>query len=162
MDIAGKIISTDILLKRISFWRTMGDTIVFTNGCFDILHPGHIHLLRTCSELGDRLIVGMNSDASVKRLKGIQRPINNEMHRSTMLAAITYTDAIVSFNEDTPEQLIHVIKPDLLAKGGDWDTSKIVGGDFVKGYGGRVVSVNFLEGHSTTAIIEKTRGDNKN
>jgi D-beta-D-heptose 7-phosphate kinase/D-beta-D-heptose 1-phosphate adenosyltransferase len=155
MELKNKILSPELLAKRIEFWRTMGDTIVFTNGCFDIIHPGHIHLLQECAKAGDRLIVGLNSDASVKRLKGPSRPVNNEQSRVTVLAALQFTDAIVLFEEDTPENLIHEVSPDVLIKGGDWNTDEIVGSDFVQSYGGKVSTVQYLKGHSTTEIIRK-------
>lgn len=151
----GKILSIDELLKRVAFWRTLGERIVFTNGCFDILHAGHIHLLQQCQAAGDRLIVGLNSDASVKRLKGSSRPINNEKDRALLLSALEITDAIVWFEEDTPLRLIEAIKPDVLAKGGDWPKEKIVGASLVESYGGKVLSIPFLDGYSTTSVIER-------
>lgn len=158
MELKNKILSLELLTKRIAFWRTMGDSIVFTNGCFDILHPGHIHLLQECAKAGDRLIVGLNADASVKRLKGETRPVNNEQARAIVLAALQFTDAIVLFEEDTPENLIHEISPDVLIKGGDWNADEIVGSDFVQSYGGKVSIVKYLKGHSTTNIINKMNG----
>jgi rfaE bifunctional protein nucleotidyltransferase chain/domain len=153
--IESKIYQLDVLLKRIEFWKRLGDKIVFTNGCFDILHQGHAHLLASCSEMGERLIVGLNSDASVKRLKGNNRPVNDEQSRSIMLAAMQFTDAIVVFDNDTPETLIQAIKPDVLVKGGDWKPADIVGSAFVKSYGGQVKTVPFLNGFSTTGIIDR-------
>ena len=130
---------------------------MFTNGCFDILHQGHAHLLASCSEMGERLIIGLNSDASVKRLKGNDRPVNDEQSRAIILAAMQFTDAIVVFEEDTPENLIHAIKPDILVKGGDWKPEEIVGSTFVKSYGGQVKTVPYLNGFSTTAIIGRSK-----
>lgn len=153
--IESKFFSLPELQKRIEFWRRMGEKIVFTNGCFDILHAGHIHLLSSCSEFGDRVIVGLNSDASVERLKGAGRPINNQQNRATLLAATQFADAIIVFDEDTPAQLIEAIKPDVLVKGGDWKKSEIVGSTFVESYGGEVKTVPYIEGQSTTAIIAK-------
>lgn len=153
--IEAKIYSLDALAARIEFWRLLGDRIVFTNGCFDILHQGHIQLLAGCAELGDRLIIGLNSDASVKRLKGETRPINTEQSRAILLASSMLTDAVVIFNEDTPEQLIQAIKPDVLVKGGDWKKSDIVGSTFVESYGGTVTTIPYLNGFSTTGILEK-------
>lgn len=135
----------------------MGDSIVFTNGCFDILHPGHLQLLNGCAELGARIVVGVNADVSVKRLKGESRPVNREQVRLQMLAATLFTDAVVLFEEDTPENLIQAIKPDVLVKGGDWAIDKIVGAAFVQSYGGKVRTIPYLEGNSTTAIIEKLK-----
>ncbi|MCW5906738.1 MAG: D-glycero-beta-D-manno-heptose 1-phosphate adenylyltransferase [Chitinophagales bacterium] len=135
----------------------MGDRMVFTNGCFDILHAGHLHLLSGCAALGERVIVGVNSDASVKRLKGESRPVNSEQNRMHLLAANIFTDAVILFSEDTPENLIQAIKPDVLVKGGDWQKEKIVGAAFVESYGGRVVTIPYLEGYSTTSIIGKVQ-----
>ena len=118
--IESKIYSLHELLKRIEFWRTLGDKIVFTNGCFDILHEGHIHLLASCSELGERVIVGLNADTSVKELKGPTRPVNNQQSRAILLAATQFVDAVILFEENTPENLIHALKPNVLVKGCDW------------------------------------------
>lgn len=153
--IEAKIYSLDTLAARIEFWRMLGDRIVFTNGCFDILHQGHVHLLAGCAALGDRVIIGLNSDASVKRLKGETRPVNSQQSRAILLASNMLTDAIVVFEEDTPEKLIHAIKPDVLVKGGDWQKSDIVGANFVESYGGTVTTIPYLQGFSTTGILEK-------
>lgn len=154
--IESKFFSPEELQKRIEFWRRLGDKIVFTNGCFDILHTGHIHLLASCNEFGNRLIVGLNSDTSVKRLKGPLRPVNNQQSRAILLAATQFVDAIIVFEEDTPLQLIEALKPDVLVKGGDWKKSEIVGSDFVERYGGEVKTVPFLNGFSTTEIIARS------
>lgn len=156
-NIEQKIFSADELLKRVAFWRTLGDKIVFTNGCFDILHQGHIHLLYHSSRLGDRLIVGLNADVSVKQLKGDTRPINHEQSRAILLAAITVVDAVVLFTELTPENLITLIRPDTLVKGGDWAKEKIAGAAFVESYGGSVQNIPYLQGYSSTQIIERSR-----
>lgn len=153
--IESKIYSLEALAKRIEFWRLLGDRIVFTNGCFDILHQGHVHLLTGCAAMGDRLIIGLNSDASVKRLKGEKRPINQQDSRAIVLASNLFTDAIVVFEEDTPENLIHAIKPDVLVKGGDWKKENIVGASFVESYGGTVATIPYLNGFSTTGILER-------
>lgn len=155
--IESKILSADALLKRIEFWRTLGDKIVFTNGCFDILHQGHVHLLSTCTEFGDRLVVGLNADVSVKRLKGNSRPVNDELSRAIILASLQFVDAVVLFFEDTPENLIHYLHPDVLVKGGDWQKEEIIGSSFVEGYGGVVKTVPYLKGFSTTEIIAKSK-----
>lgn len=155
--IESKIFSLDALLGRIEFWRKLGDKIVFTNGCFDILHQGHIHLLAGCNELGERTIVGLNSDSSVKELKGLWRPVNKELSRATILASTQFVDAVILFYELTPENLIHAIKPDVLVKGGDWKKSEIVGSDFVESYGGKVKTVSYLKGFSTSEIIERSK-----
>jgi D-beta-D-heptose 7-phosphate kinase/D-beta-D-heptose 1-phosphate adenosyltransferase len=153
--IESKLFHLNDLLKRIEFWRRLGDKIVFTNGCFDILHQGHARLLASCSEMGERLVIGLNSDTSVKRLKGEGRPVNDQQSRAVLLAALQFTDAIVIFEEDTPETLIHAIKPDILVKGGDWKPEEIAGSSFVKSYGGQVKVVPYLNGFSTTGIIER-------
>ncbi|MBF0361052.1 MAG: D-glycero-beta-D-manno-heptose 1-phosphate adenylyltransferase [Oligoflexia bacterium] len=128
--------------------------IVFTNGCFDILHAGHITYLNEAKSLADFLFVGLNSDASIKRLKGMDRPINNEEDRKFVLENLKSVDFVEIFKEDTPLELIKRIVPDILVKGGDWDTSKIVGADFVISRGGEVKSLRFVEGKSTTNIIK--------
>ena len=135
----------------------LGDKVVFTNGCFDILHQGHIHLLASCVETGGRLIVGLNSDASVKRLKGENRPVNDQKSRAILLAATQFADAVILFEQDTPEELIHAIQPDVLIKGGDWKKEDIVGSAFVESYGGEVKTIPYLKGFSTSGIIEKSR-----
>ena len=155
--IGAKIFSLSALLKRVEFWRMLGDKIVFTNGCFDILHPGHIHLLSSCGQFGERIIVGLNSDTSVKKLKGESRPVNDEQSRANMLAALQFTDAVVVFEDDTPEKLIQSIRPDVLVKGGDWKKDEIVGSDFVESYGGEIKTVPYLKGFSTTEIIAKSK-----
>lgn len=152
-----KICDLDELKRRLARWRVKSDRIVFTNGCFDILHVGHLHTLKEAIQLGDKLIVGLNSDASVSRLKGKERPIVNQLDRSEMLAALEMVDAVIIFEEDTPEQLIQMIKPDVLCKGGDWSVENIVGGDFVKSYGGQVVSIPFVKGYSSSSLIDKIK-----
>lgn len=129
--------------------------IVFTNGCFDLLHVGHVRYLQEARALGDLLIVGVNSDASVRRLKGPTRPVQNENDRAEILAALGCVDFTVVFSEDTPARLIEEVRPDFLVKGGDWKIDQIVGSEFVLSYGGQVRSLNFIEGRSTTKIIEK-------
>ncbi len=133
--------------------------IVFTNGCFDLLHIGHVTYLEEAKKLGDVLIVGINTDASVSKLKGPNRPIQNENDRAVILAALKSVDHTVLFGEDTPLNLIKKIKPDILVKGGDWKIEQIVGSDFVLSYGGDVRSLQFINGRSTTAIIEKSQQD---
>mgnify|MGYP002072426757 CR=1 FL=1 len=143
--------------ETVAEWRSRGEKIVFTNGCFDLLHFGHVHYLAAASDLGDRLIVGLNSDASVRRLKGPHRPIQDEISRQHVMAALGFVDAVVLFEQDTPLELIVLILPDVLVKGGDWHPSQIVGSDFVLGHGGKVCSLPFVKGHSTTGIEEKIR-----
>ncbi len=155
--IESKIFSLDELLQRIEFWRKLGDKIVFTNGCFDILHEGHIHLLASCSEFGERLIVGLNADSSINALKGPSRPINNQDSRAILLGATQFVDGVVFFYEHTPENLILAIKPDVLVKGGDWKKNEIIGSDFVESYGGKVKTVPYLKGFSTTEIIARSK-----
>jgi len=131
--------------------------IVFTNGCFDLLHVGHIRYLKEAQGLGDLLVVGVNSDASVQRLKGPTRPIQKEEDRAEILSSLIYVDFVVLFTEDTPEKLIHLVKPNVLVKGGDWPPDSIVGGSFVQSYGGQVKSLQFINGKSTTSLIEKSQ-----
>jgi len=135
--------------------KSQNKKIVFTNGCFDILHSGHVQYLEEAKELGDILILGLNSDSSVKRLKGNDRPINNEIERATVLSALCTISHIVIFKEDTPYKLINHIKPDILVKGGDWKPEDIVGSDIVSSYNGEVKSLSFVDGKSTTDIINK-------
>jgi D-beta-D-heptose 7-phosphate kinase/D-beta-D-heptose 1-phosphate adenosyltransferase len=131
--------------------------IVFTNGCFDIIHSGHVLYLDEAKSLGDILVLGLNSDASIKRLKGENRPVNTLQDRAIVLAGLSCIDYIISFNEDTPIQLIKNIMPDVLVKGGDWQPEQIVGSDVVIKNGGEVKSLQFIEGKSTTGIIEKAK-----
>lgn len=127
-----------------------GRTVVFTNGCFDLLHPGHVHTLDQASRLGDCLVVGLNSDASVRRLKGEGRPVDPVATRIANLAALQTVDHVVVFEEDTPIPLLELLRPDVLVKGGDYDLDRIVGRELVESWGGRVTTVPYLEGHSTT------------
>jgi len=143
-------------LKRISAnLRRAGRRIVFTNGCFDILHWGHVKYLQDASRLGDILMVAINSDSSIRRLKGNKRPIINQLDRARTLAALESVDYVTVFNQDTPIKVIETVKPYVLVKGSDWKKNKIVGGGFVLGYGGRVSTLNFVKGHSTTSLINK-------
>lgn len=139
-------------------WRLKSDRIVFTNGVFDILHRGHVDYLQAAAALGERLVVGLNSDASVRRLgKGPERPLNDQDSRAEVLAALRCVDAVVIFDEDTPLDLITALRPDMLAKGGDWAPERIVGADVVKAAGGTVHSIPFVDGFSTTGLVEKIR-----
>jgi len=144
--------SARILIKS---WQSSGQKVVFTNGCYDLLHPGHIHLLHQSRDLGDRLIVGLNTDASVRRLKGNSRPIVAESDRAAILSALGCVDLVILFNEDTPLELIQAIKPDILVKGEDYRLDQVVGREVVESYGGRVCRVPLLQGYSTTQIAEK-------
>ena len=129
--------------------------IVFTNGCFDIIHPGHIDLLRRARELGSKLIVGINSDESVRKIKGAGRPLQDQDSRRAVLLGLSSVDDVVIFNEPTPERLIQDLRPDVLVKGGDWQRDEIIGADFVESYGGKVYSLPLVDGHSSSSIIER-------
>jgi D-beta-D-heptose 7-phosphate kinase/D-beta-D-heptose 1-phosphate adenosyltransferase len=129
--------------------------VVFTNGCFDILHKGHIRILQKARDFGDILVVGMNTDASVKKIKGPGRPVNFERDRADVLSALACVDFVVFFSEPTPEKLIHALHPDFLVKGGDWKKKDIVGASFVQSYGGKVRTIPFVKGFSTTGLLEK-------
>jgi D-beta-D-heptose 7-phosphate kinase / D-beta-D-heptose 1-phosphate adenosyltransferase len=140
---------------QVQNWKSNGDKVVFTNGCFDLLHPGYVHLLEEAKALGDRLVVGLNADASVKRLKGPRRPILSENDRVALLRALSCVDLVVLFEEDTPIKLIKTLRPDILVKGSDYDVSQVVGREIVESYGGQVALVNLLDGYSTTRIAER-------
>ncbi|MFY9287412.1 MAG: D-glycero-beta-D-manno-heptose-7-phosphate kinase [Alphaproteobacteria bacterium] len=150
-----KLISLTEASELAERWRKQGFKVGFTNGCFDLLHPGHISLLRQARKACDKLIVGLNSDASVKKLKGETRPVQNEASRATVLASLSDVDQIVIFGEDTPVELIKAIRPTVLIKGADYTVSTVVGADLVQGWGGQVVLANLVDGHSTTATIAK-------
>ena len=137
--------------------RAAGERIVFTNGVFDLIHPGHLRYLQHARSLGDLLIVGLNSDASVRRNKGTGRPVNPEAERSEVLLALACVDAVVLFEEDTPAEIIRAVQPDILVKGADWPADQIVGRDTVEARGGRVVRVAVEQGYSTSAIIDRIR-----
>lgn len=130
-------------------------TVAFTNGCFDIIHAGHVSYLKKAKSMTDILIVGLNSDGSIKRIKGKERPINNQIDRALVLGSLESVDYVVIFNEDTPQKLIEAIRPDILIKGADWKGKEIAGSDFVKGYGGRCEFVEFLDNRSTTNIVQR-------
>jgi len=150
-----KIFTLPELLRRIAQWRAIGKTVSFTNGVFDIMHRGHIASLSQAASEADYLIVGLNSDASTKRLKGDSRPVNDEQARSIVMAALLMVDAVVLFEEDTPLELIKAILPDVLVKGGDYTEEQIVGAKEVKANGGKVVINAIVEGFSTTGLIGK-------
>ena len=152
-----KILDDKSLEERLNLWRKEGKTIVFSNGCFDILHRGHVEYLSKSADLGDILVIGLNTDASVKRLKGPSRPVNDEKARAVVLAALEFVDAVVFFEEDTPYSLIKNVQPDVLVKGKDYKAEDIVGYDIVVGKGGRVETIELVEGFSTTNTIEKMR-----
>jgi D-beta-D-heptose 7-phosphate kinase/D-beta-D-heptose 1-phosphate adenosyltransferase len=151
-----KIKDSKNLFRTLSALRGKGKKIVFTNGCFDILHVGHVDYLSKARRLGDVLVVGLNSDSSVKKIKGKDRPINKESDRAKVLSSLYFVDYITSFSEPTPENLIKKVRPDILVKGGDWKIEDIVGGSFVRSYGGKIKSIPFVKGYSTTSIIERS------
>jgi D-glycero-beta-D-manno-heptose 1-phosphate adenylyltransferase len=138
-------------------WKKQGLKVVFTNGCFDLIHLGHIDYLSKAAGLGDKLMIGLNSDASVRKIKGKNRPLNDEKTRLYVMASFSFTDAVVLFDEDTPDKLIRELLPDILVKGGDYREDEIVGAEVVKKNGGRVIILPFLKGYSTTAIEEKIK-----
>ena len=150
-----KIISLEALKLRVENWKSSSEKIVFTNGCFDILHRGHIDVLAKTADLGDKLIIGLNSDSSIRKLKEDNRPIVDEKSRALLLAAFSFVDAIVLFSEQTPFNLIADIKPDILAKGGDYKITEIVGHEVVQQNGGEVITIPLIEGFSSTNIIDK-------
>ena len=150
-----KLLSREALEMKLAEWRSAGKTIVFTNGCFDILHRGHVEYLAQAADLGDKLIIGLNTDASVKRLKGESRPINNEKSRALLLSALQFVDVVVFFDEDTPYELIKQVQPDILVKGNDYKPEEIVGYDIVTAKGGKVLTIDLVEGFSTTNIISR-------
>jgi len=144
--------------RLLTIWQFQGKKIVFTNGCFDILHLGHIDYLSAASELGDLLVIGLNTDQSVSKIKGKSRPIQDEISRAFVLASLGFVNAVVFFGEDTPYNLIKTIQPDVLVKGADYKPEDIVGYDIVNNKGGEIVTIEFLEGYSTTAIEKKILG----
>lgn len=142
------------VLKR---WEQAGQTVVFTNGCFDILHKGHIEYLFEASKFADKMVIGLNTDASVRRLKGDGRPVNDNHARATLMAALGFVDMVVFFDEETPKDLIEVVQPDVLTKGSDYVAENIVGYDTVMAKGGQVITIDLTEGFSTTALIERIK-----
>jgi rfaE bifunctional protein nucleotidyltransferase chain/domain len=165
-SLKSKIVSLEDAERRVNMWRLKNDRIVFTNGCFDLLHEGHVTYLAKAADEGDRLVLALNTDASVKRQgKGDDRPINGEGSRAIVLAAIGFVDLVVFFDQDTPFEIIELLKPDVLVKGADYDPSErnpdskkyIVGSDLILNYGGAVKAIELVEGFSTTAILSKAR-----
>ncbi len=157
MASSDKIYTKEQIKPIIEKWKTEGGDIVFTNGCFDILHIGHVDYLEKSKALGNRLIVGLNTDNSVQRLKGPTRPVTDEYARGRVMASLGFVDAVIFFNEDTPFDLIEYIKPDILVKGDDYTIENIVGADIVIGNGGAVKTVPLVKGYSTTDIISKIK-----
>lgn len=150
-----KLLTPDAAADTVKGWKLQGKKVVFTNGCFDILHAGHVHYLNKARSAGDVLVVGVNSDASVQRLKGEKRPIAPVTDRCSVLSGLEAIDALVIFDEDTPAQIIEKLLPDILVKGADWPMDKIVGAKTVLAHGGEVKTIEFLEGQSTSSIIER-------
>ena len=156
-NIKSKIYSLSDLKIQSDKWKENGEKIVFTNGCFDLVHRGHIEVLANTADLGDRLIIGLNSDSSIKNLKGENRPIINETSRAILLSSLQFVDAIVFFSDETPLNLIKTLIPDILAKGGDYKVTDIAGNEVVLENGGEVILVPFINGFSSTNIIEKIK-----
>lgn len=152
-----KIYDRESLARECNVWRATGKKIVFTNGCFDILHHGHLVLLAEAASFGNILIVGLNTDSSVQRLKGPERPLTHENDRAFQVASMLCVDAVCLFDEDTPDALIKLVKPDVLVKGGDYTIAQIVGADFVQSNGGKVEIIPFVAGYSTTSIIDRIK-----
>ena len=155
--INSKIFSLDNLKNQVNAWKQAGKKIVFTNGCFDIIHRGHIEVLAQTADLGDRLIIGLNSDSTIQKLKGEDCPIMTENSRAILLAALSFVDAVILLPEDTPINLISTLLPEILAKGGDYEIETIVGHEIVQNNGGQVILVPFVEGFSSTTIIDKIK-----
>lgn len=153
-----KMLDSERLARRVAEWRASGDSIVFTNGCFDLLHVGHITLMEECRRFGTKLVLGLNSDASVQQLKGPTRPVVGERERARVLAALQAVDAVIIFDEETPLKLIREVRPDVLVKGGDYTLETVVGHEDVLAYGGRVEIVPTVEGHSTSSLVRKLAG----
>ena len=155
-----KVLSLSALRRRLTALRRAGRRIVFTNGVFDLLHPGHVRYLRAARRLGDVLVVGLNSDRSVRRLgKGPGRPLVNQRDRAEVLAGLEMVDSVIVFDDETPDRLIRTVQPDVLVKGGDWALYRIVGADAVLARGGVVKSLPFAKGYSTTALLRRARGE---
>lgn len=152
-----KIFCLESLSFQVSAWKKAKQKIVFTNGCFDVIHRGHIEVLARTADLADKLIIGLNSDSSIEKLKGKGRPIIDENSRATLLAALSFVDAIILFAEETPLNLIRNLKPDVLAKGGDYEINTIVGNEIVQKNGGKVILIPFVDGFSSTNIIDKIK-----
>ncbi len=159
-QIRQKLFLKDKLAEQIAAWKSEGMKIVFTNGCFDLIHPGHVDYLAKAASLGDKLIIAVNTDQSVQKLKGPDRPIQNQDSRAFILSAMEFTSAVVLFDEDTPAEIIALLKPDILVKGADYAVDQVVGADFVIKNGGSVVLLPYLKGFSTSAIEQKIRKGN--
>jgi D-glycero-beta-D-manno-heptose 1-phosphate adenylyltransferase len=158
-NIKNKIYTQADLKAILNVWRLLEKKIVFTNGCFDLLHLGHIDYLSKAADMGDKLVIGLNSDASVAALKGAGRPISDQISRSVLLASFSFVDAVVLFDDPTPIQLIEWVRPDVLVKGADYTIDKIAGAEMVMQYGGLVKTINFLNGYSTSLIEKKIKSN---
>ena len=154
-----KILDKERLLVKLTDWKKENKKIVFTNGCFDLIHLGHIEVIARSADLGDILIIGVNTDNSIKRLKGPNRPIVEEISRAKQLAAFEFVDAVVFFDQDTPIDLIKIINPNIITKGGDYNTDKVIGNDIVTQNDGEVVIIPLTQGYSTTSILEKIKDE---
>ena len=152
-----KILSREQIKNQCNIWRFNEKKIVFTNGCFDILHLGHIEYLTQAANLGGILLIGLNSDASVKAIKGSDRPFNNEEARAIILASLSFVDGLIIFDEETPYELIKLVKPDILVKGADYSVEQIAGHDIVQAHGGEVITIPLTEGYSTTDLIARIK-----
>ena len=157
--INNKIFDLQLLMKKIEKWRSENKKIVFTNGCFDLIHLGHIEILARSSDFGDKLIIGVNSDLSIKKLKGENRPIIQQSSRVRQLSALEFVDAVILFDEETPIKLIETIKPDVITKGGDYKAKNVVGNEVVSQKNGEVVIIPLTQGYSTTSILNKIKND---
>lgn len=156
-NILDKIVNQDTAKGLVSLWQSNNNEIVFTNGCFDILHRGHIEYLAKAASLGHKLVLGLNTDNSVSRIKGPLRPVVDQNSRAVLLAALEFIDLVVFFDEETPYELIKLLQPDILVKGSDYKPESIVGYNIVKAKGGRVETIDFVDGFSTTSLIEKIK-----
>ena len=155
MNSKDKIFTLPQLQEQLQAWRAQGQKIVFTNGCFDILHLGHVDYLEKSRQLGDKLVLGLNTDASISRIKGPSRPLQDEMSRARVMASLLFVDAVVLFDDDTPLELIKAVQPDILVKGDDYTIENIVGQDVVTARGGEVKTVPLVKGYSTTNVVKK-------
>lgn len=155
MNSTDKIFTLPQLQEQVNTWRSQGQKIVFTNGCFDLLHLGHVDYLEKARQLGDKLVLGLNTDASISRIKGPSRPLQDEMSRARIMASLLFIDAVVLFDENTPLELIEAVQPDILVKGDDYTIESIVGHEVVLGRGGEVRTVPLVKGYSTTNIVKK-------
>ena len=157
--VKNKIFNKNNLLEKLQIWRDANKKIVFTNGCFDLIHLGHIEVLARSADLGDILIIGVNTDSSIKELKGNNRPIIEENSRAQQLASLEFVDAVILFNEQTPLELIKVIKPNVITKGGDYNSEQVVGNEIAVKNEGEVIIIPFTQGYSTTSILDKIKND---